>query len=351
MSSKLTFLTDPEMLQHKTGLGHPERPIRLKTILNWLDKTPNIDKSNVSIIKDENLNKLLEKVHERQLLKAVENSQYSRNTYFDADSIASEKTYNSALIAAGLAATSAIKSTWKHSYFATVRPPGHHATPSRAMGFCFYNNIAIATQSYLNQHKKVAIIDFDFHYGNGTADIFYLNPDVLYLSTHADPTTNYPNQGFIDEIGEKDGQGFNIPIPLSFGAGDKEVANAIENLAFPIIDDFNPDIIAVSAGFDAYVNDPVGGGYLQITPNGFKQIGSLLFNFARSKKIPIFHTLEGGYNVEMLPVLIQNYVSAWLDPKDQITQYKTVLKNDKLRNKEKQTFTYVKQMLKDYWQF
>ena len=245
--------------------------------------------------------------------------------------------------------TAASSSTTKKSYFSLMRPPGHHATSQRIMGFCFFNNIALATNYIQRTHKKIAIIDFDFHYGNGTADIFWSNPNILYISIHADPTVNFPNQGFIDEIGGRDGKGYNICIPLTFNSGNNEILFSLQELVIPLLQDFRPSIIGMSAGFDAYYDDPVGGGYLQYDENCYKQIGALFNYYTIEAKIPIFHVLEGGYNIEMLPELLYNYTEPWLQDNETIKNKISYINPQTVKSREKKTIEYVKQMIKPYW--
>jgi acetoin utilization deacetylase AcuC-like enzyme len=345
----LELISDEICLKHFSGYDHPEKPARLQNIINWMKNQVNIKYSSQDILNDNQIMHYIRNVHNYKLIERIIKSKNQKYTYFDSDSIANSKTFDAANKAARLVTTSALLSRWDASYFAVIRPPGHHATVDRVMGFCFFNNIAIACQPFLEQKKRVAIIDFDFHYGNGTADIFWKSPDILYFSTHADPTVNYPSQGFIDEIGEKDGRGFNVAIPFSYGAGDAELIAAFEEIILPILEDYNPAIIGISAGFDGYIGDPVGKGFLKFKQSGFEQVGKLIHNYGHSKKKPIFHTLEGGYNVEALPTLIHSYIAPWIRPTKRRLNLNHPQKQKNIRSREQRTFKYIKQLLRQYW--
>jgi acetoin utilization deacetylase AcuC-like enzyme len=343
----LTFLLDKVCLKHNSGYGHPENSKRIINILSYFNSKGNeIDIKNSDVTNPNQLNTIFSNIHEQQLRDKVFSSKNQNQTFFDHDTIANKHTYEASTKSANLAISAALLSSIDNSFFSIMRPPGHHATRKKAMGFCYFNNIALAAQSQLAKNRKITIIDFDFHYGNGTADIFWENSDVLYISLHADPTVNYPNQGFIDEIGSKDGRGYNVCIPLTLGASNNEVLYFLQKFVFPILDEFKPDIIGISAGFDAFKYDPVGGGYLTYDKKGFSGIGHELFQFTKTRKIPIFHILEGGYNLDHLPNLIYEYSKPWLSNKS--LDIKTIDKNE-IKSKEKKTAKYLRQLFKSYW--
>jgi len=346
------ILSDKVSLEHFAGTGHPEQPLRIKKIIDYLN-SKGLQKSinSKDIIPKQVLDKILQEIHNQNLIKRVEQSKNRKETYFDQDTQANDQTYNAALKASSLAMTAGKLTSVNKTYFSIMRPPGHHATPNRIMGFCFFNNMALATKNLLETHKKVAIIDFDFHYGNGTADIFWNNPNVLYISIHADPTINFPNQGFIDEIGSKEGKGYNICIPLTVGSGNNEMLYAMQEIVFPILGEFKPGIVGMSAGFDGYYDDPVGGGYLQYDRQGFNKIGKMFYNYSQENKKPIFHVLEGGYNISKLPELVYSYIDPWL--KDQPIGTKKIreIPENQVKSREKKTIQYIKQMVNPYWKF
>ena len=323
------FLLDKISLEHNAGLGHPEQPLRIKKIIEFLNSR---NLQGLIDSKDDISKQILEKtlveIHEEHLIKSVEQSKNHKKTYFDQDTQANDKTYEAALKAGSLAMTAASQTSVNNTTFSIMRPPGHHATPNRIMGFCFFNNIALATQYLLNNNHNIAIVDFDFHYGNGTADIFWKNPNVLYISIHADPSMNFPNQGFIDEIGAKDGKGFNVCIPLTYNSGNNEILYSIQRIVIPLLYEFKPTIIGTSAGFDGFFEDPVGGGYLQYDSEGYTKIGSILHNYSIETKTPIFHILEGGYNTDMLPELVFSYIKPWMnDNRKKVLEVKEIAEN------------------------
>lgn len=178
-----------------------------------------------------------------------------------------------------------------------VRPPGHHAEKSRAMGFCLFNNVAVAAK-YAQEHLnlgRIAIIDWDLHHGNGTQHSFENNPSILYISTHQFP--HYPGTGAAGEVGTGTGEGFTVNVPLSMGYGDGEFVTIFETLLKPIVHEFSPDMILVSAGFDTYSDDPLGG--MNVSPKGYAGLTRSIMDMADSccnGKMVL--TLEGGYNIQ-----------------------------------------------------
>jgi acetoin utilization deacetylase AcuC-like enzyme len=213
----------------------------------------------------------------------------------DADTVVSTGSFNAAIGAVGAAIIAA-----KTSDFALVRPPGHHAYRNHGSGFCLFNNIAIASQWLKTQGKRVAIIDFDGHLGDGTSDIFYADSDILYWSLHQFPA--FPGQGRPDEIGTGKGRGFTINVPLPPGSGDDIFLHAFKNY-LPVIEQFEPDVLAISAGFDAHRLDPLL--QLDLSSTVFHEIGVLI----REQGVHSFAVLEGGYNTEVLPACVYNFLA------------------------------------------
>ena len=358
--TNIHFLIDKVCLKHNSGRDHPERPSRVFSILKILKEYPEIittyNSLSLPYINYSELFPLITSVHSKKMLTSLSNSQYKSSTYFNFDCITNNYTYNASLASVALTLQAGITSSPTTSYFVLTRPPGHHATDKDFMGFCFINNIAVAAKYLSLQNKKILIIDFDYHYGNGTANIFWTNPAVLYISIHADPTINYPHSGFIDEIGGKEGKGFNICIPLSFGSGNMDLIKAFNDIILPILYDFHPDIIGVSAGFDGFTDDPVGRGFLKYDSIGFHYVGYLLHNIAKTNNIPIFHVLEGGYYISVLPKLLISYISPWLYDMKFIDQpfdedARKLGLNVKINKRNEHTFIIIKKILQPYWNF
>jgi len=267
-------------LEHDTGM-HPENKTRLES-LGKLQET-----------KIENGEKFLELVHKKEYIELVKEAS-KKGGNLDPDTILSPKTYQAAIYAVGATIMAS-----KTNDFALVRPPGHHAYPDHASGFCIFNNIAITTQRLVNEGKKVLIFDFDGHCGDGTEKIFYSSNKVLYWSLHQFPA--YPGLGNVDEIGEGKGKGYTINVPLPPESGGDIYIDAVKRL-MPIAEQFKPDIVAVSAGFDAHQYDSLLN--LKLSMNTYYELGKILSEKFKN----IFAALEGGYNIEVFPKCVYNFI-------------------------------------------
>ncbi len=294
----------PICLRHDPGSWHPERPERIKCTLEalkkfGLDKHVKVVEGVKASVEDILLVHSAEYIDlVRRLCESLQEGAYGE---IDPDTIVSRDSYEAALYAAGCtieAFLKVAKGEWKRA-FALVRPPGHHAKPDVGAGFCIFNNIAIGVRKVQREGlvKRVAIVDWDAHHGDGTQYIFYGDDTVLYISLHQDPRTLYPGTGFIDETGSGKGEGYTINIPMPPGAGDSDYMLAFEEVIEPVITEFKPDIIAVSAGQDGHFTDPLTN--LALSAYGYGSMCEAVVKLAEKlcggKVVIVF---EGGYSVD-----------------------------------------------------
>jgi acetoin utilization deacetylase AcuC-like enzyme len=300
MIENLGLLIDDIYLLHEPGSRHPECPARLKAIREALESSGALNRWRRLDPRPARLDEL-ELVHHPSLLEHVERASRRAPAYLDPDTVVSGESYRTALFAAGgvLECTDAICRGKLKRAFAFVRPPGHHAEPDKAMGFCLFNNVALAAAYARIEHKfdRVAVVDIDLHHGNGTQACFYDNPHVLYISSHQFPF--YPGTGNFHEVGVREGAGYTVNFPLPEGSGDECVVPVYSKIAGPILEQYRPQLILVSAGFDAHFRDPLGG--LRVTPSGYASMAASLIRAADSCcEGRICFVLEGGYDREAL---------------------------------------------------
>jgi acetoin utilization deacetylase AcuC-like enzyme len=309
---KTGLLFDEICLRHQPGDGHPERPSRLEAIKNQLDKAgvfgsaPRIEPRVVS---DEEI--LL--VHTREYFEtAVREIEAGFSMLSTGDTnVGGPPSLVAARHAAGgvLNAVDTVCSKQLDNGFCAVRPPGHHATPDRGMGFCIFNNIAIAARYAQKKHGigRVAIVDWDVHHGNGTQDIFYEDPSVFFFSTHQSPW--YPGTGRREETGAGKGVGTTMNRPFPAGTGIKEIGAVFESDLLPALDRFKPDLVLVSAGFDSRAGDPLGNFLL--TDDDFATLTRLVKKPARAHAGGrLVAILEGGYNLRGLASAVASHFAA-----------------------------------------
>jgi acetoin utilization deacetylase AcuC-like enzyme len=296
---KTGIVKDRRYMDHNMGDFHPESPKRLEAIYRMIDEE--ITFPYLTIEPRKATEEEVQWVHTPSYVSAIKATSGKERVVLDPDTSTSARSYEVALLAAGgvLKALELIHKGKIPNGFAFVRPPGHHAEASRAMGFCLFNNVAIGAEYLLKKHahKRILIMDWDLHHGNGTQNSFYKRGDVLYFSTHQFP--HYPGTGHWRETGEGDGEGYTLNVPLSPGKTDSDYLFLFERILSPVADKFQPDFIIVSAGFDIFAGDPLGG--MQITAEGFGALANALIRMAdKHCKGKILFVLEGGYNLQGL---------------------------------------------------
>ncbi|KAG9456774.1 hypothetical protein H6P81_001282 [Aristolochia fimbriata] len=293
---RMLLHSEVEMKSHP----HPERPDRLRAILASLTTAGIYPAKCIPIHAREIDREELQRVHSLEHVAAVESTSSLLSSYFTPDTYANEHSSQAARLAAGICAdmASAIMSGVAKNGFALVRPPGHHACINQAMGFCLHNNAAVAAlAAQAASAKKVLIVDWDVHHGNGTQEIFEENKSVLYISLHRhEGGWFYPGTGAVDEVGLNDGEGYSVNVPWKCGGvGDGDYIFAFQHIVLPIAKEYSPDLTIVSAGFDAARGDPLGG--CDVTPAGYAEMTRMLSSLSDGKLLVI---LEGGYNLRSI---------------------------------------------------
>ena len=307
------FLHHPTTLRHDTGPGHPERPERAAAVMERLASSGLLDELDVREPEPAPL-AAVTAVHTESHLAAVRAAAERGPGRLDADTSVSPASFEAALLAAGAAleAVDAVYAGRWTNAFANVRPPGHHAECGQAMGFCLFNNAAVAAAHLLREHglERVAVLDWDVHHGNGTQHLFEGDPRVFYASLHQWP--HYPGTGAATERGRGAGEGTTLNAPLPAGSGDAEWLAALENTLLPALEDFAPEFVIVSAGFDAHAEDQLSGTL--VTEAGYRAMTRSVLDFAsRMSDGKLVSLLEGGYALDALARSVEVHVEELRD--------------------------------------
>jgi len=328
----MKIIFSPKCLEYSKP-NQPENPERVKQAWEFLRK-------KYEFVQPRTANKSdILKAHSREYVELFEKGGFKG----DWETPNYPNIYEYAKLSAGAAIMAA-----KEKGFSLMRPPGHHVgingrtSDASSLGFCYFNNMAVAVKNILEKYKKIAIIDFDCHFGNGTAEIFYKSGNVLFFSLHQWP--QYPGTGWINEIGKGDGEGYTINMPLPRNTGDDIYIDVLNKIVPIIKNQFKPNMIAISAGFDSYKSDPITS--MNLSTNSFYKIGkSISDNFKK-----FFCCLEGGYDTVNLPICIYSFIKG-LD-KDNYEKYEKSTKSSKyLWEQYRKRFNDLKNTLSDYWEF
>ncbi len=343
MNTAMGFVYHEDYLRHDTGY-HPESAERLIYIMKKLEEEGITEKMK-RITPTKASKEQIAYVHADAYVKKVESMCKGGGGMLDLDTPLCSDTYEIALLSAG-GVIKAVDEVMAHNLkhiFALIRPPGHHATPSRGMGFCIFNNIAIVAEHLKRKYgiKRILIADWDVHHGNGTQDVFFEDPSVLYFSTHQYP--HYPGTGWINEVGKGEGEGFTVNVPLPAGTDDAGYLYALNNILVPIAMEFNPEFVLVSAGFDAHVADPLAS--MKVTSLGFGLFTDVIKEIAKkNSKRGIVMALEGGYNLDAIAESALSVFNSLLSNRGEIKEG-AVSKNERVKKRVEE----IKGVQKRYW--
>jgi acetoin utilization deacetylase AcuC-like enzyme len=291
---KTGIVRDARYLDHKPGDFHVEPPMRLDVIYGMLDEEPG---AWIEIPARQARDEEVGRIHTARHIRRIKDTAGKERVALDTDTVTSSGSARAAFLAAGgfIEAAGAVMRGGVDSAFALVRPPGHHAEADKAMGFCLFNNAAVGACSLIEDHglKRILVVDWDLHHGNGTQNSFYSTDKVLYFSTHQFPL--YPGSGHWREMGQGPGEGYTLNVPLRAGKGDADYLHVFRTILKPAALAYKPEFVIVSAGFDVYGGDPLGG--MEVTAEGFGALASEVMDIALEccgGRLAL--VLEGGYN-------------------------------------------------------
>jgi len=311
MQTQTGFFTDDIFLRHDTGASHPENIARLTAIRDRLEKQEYFGRFYQLSRREANLEEI-GRVHDTSYAERVREVCRAGGGRLDADTSVSADSYDAAIVAAGagLEAADRVDAGEIQRALLLLRPPGHHSLQSRAMGFCLFNNIAVTARHLQSKgYERIAILDWDVHHGNGTEATFYDDPGVFFISTHQYPF--YPGTGAASDTGRGKGEGFTLNVPMQAGSDDADYRRVFEHQVLPKLEEFHPEIILISAGFDAHKADPLAGMRLETKSYEWmsQKVGELADRQCQGR---IISFLEGGYDLDALAASVDVHAQVLL---------------------------------------
>jgi len=343
----------PKYLDHDTGPDHPETPNRLRVIMEELNRSGLLKTRKCSIFSPKPAKlKDLEQVHEPDYIELVQKTCSSGGGLLDlGDTVVGVESCNVASLAVGgvLDAVNLVAGGKARNAFALIRPPGHHAGSYYALGFCIFNNVAIAATHLIRRlgFNRVLILDIDAHHGNGTQEVFYATNKVLYVSLHQDPS-GFPGTGFMDEIGEGEGLGYTVNVPFPLRVDDRLYHEGFNQIAAPIIQQYKPQFILVSAGFDGHYTDPVGD--LSLSMHGYSEVFFKILKLASQLcdgRLAV--ALEGGYSLNFLGKMVTSAIARMAGIPYKVRDNSPVA-HPRTRKNAEQVLSNVRRIQSSFWQ-